>query len=206
MYKLVKTALEKGGVYSHHRDKPLCCQSSGKGNRMLFADTHIKHTLGKLSLNNAQVVPLRHSRRNCHQPGTFPHQTKYRPGKYLTISGYILFSRVLGGYTMKIDSVPFGGNIAFTLGCHHMNQCRLTMVVSCPGQGCLKLMNIMSVKGPHVSEAQLFPEHSGHNKAFYPVLNLLAYPPETFSQRQAANYPPAHFLGMRITGVQPHPV
>ena len=65
---------------------------------------------------------------------------------------------------MEVNRVTLGRKIAFTLGSKHVNEGRLTMIVTCLGKGRLKLMDVMAVKRPHIGEAQFFPEHGGHDK------------------------------------------
>ncbi len=161
--ELVKGALQEGGIYGHDGYKTLRRQPGGKGNRMLLADSHVKNPLRKLSRGYTQIVSLRHSRGNRHQLRVLPSQTKHGLGEHLAVGWYILGSCALSGHAVKVNSVTLGRTIALTLGGNNMNKGWLGAVVPCLGQRYLKLTNVMPVNRADIGEAELLPEHGGHN-------------------------------------------
>ena len=146
VYNLVKSALQKGRVYSHNRYKALGGQSGGKGNRVLLTDAHIKHALRKLSLKNAQAIPFWHSRGDCHQSWIFTSQAKHSLGKYLAVSWYFFGASIFfSGHTMEINSVTLRRKMAFAFGGYNMNKSWLEIIISCLGKGSFKVGNIVPV-------------------------------------------------------------
>ena len=177
---LVVGALHEGGIDRDDRDEPLRGETGGKGYPMLFGHSHVVEPGGEFAGETVEPRSLGHGRRDRNDPRILLGQCHDRPAKHLRIGGGR--RRTAGGDgfprvdvkrrdAVKPGGIVFGEFVALSLLRHHVDEDG-SFQRSDVFKVLDKMVEAMSLQGPHIGEAQLFEDRPGDEEGFKRLLHL----------------------------------
>jgi hypothetical protein len=155
---LIKGPLEEGRVNGNEGNEPLSSQSGSEGDGMLLTNAGIEDTLGEFASSTSEASSVNHGSGDGHYPAILQHQAKGSSTKDFAIGWGGAGPGAIGRYAVKLDRVGFGQRIAFALFGQDVNEGRFGFMVSGPAQGCLKLLDVVTIHWAEVDKAKALPE------------------------------------------------
>ena len=124
---LIKGTLQERGIDGHHGIQAFQGHPGGKGDGMLFCNSHVVEAFRKFFLKPVQPRSTGHGSGNGNNGRIIPGQFHKGSTEYFCISG-LLFRHGLAGFDIEFpDAVEFrgkilSGGISFTFLSHDMNK------------------------------------------------------------------------------------